>query len=115
MFGRVDFWEDEKKKKKKKGEKIRKENFLEGVWLGEGEGEGKMIVAPGCFLPGLAKTFFLPKMEKKLGRQNLWLLFFFFFFFNSLRLKLLLFFFNNILLDWAFAFCFGLTRHDFIF
>ena len=77
MFGRVDFWEDEKTKKKKKGEKIRKENFLEGVWLGEGEGEGKMIVAPGCFLPGLAKTFFLPKMEKKLGRQNLWLLFFF--------------------------------------
>ena len=36
MFGRVDFREDgKKKKKKKKGEKIWKENFLEGVWLGE--------------------------------------------------------------------------------
>ena len=52
----------EKKEKKKKREKIRKENFLEGVWLGEGE--GKMIVAPGCFLPGLAKKFSPQNGEK---------------------------------------------------
>ena len=32
MFGRVDFREDGKKEKKK--EKIRNENFLEGIWLG---------------------------------------------------------------------------------
>ena len=61
MFGRVDFREDGKKKK---GEKIRKENFLEGVWLGEGE--GKMIVVPGCFLPGLAKMF-SPQNGENLG------------------------------------------------
>ena len=34
LFGRVDFGEDEKKKKK---EKMRRENFLESVWLEEGE------------------------------------------------------------------------------
>ena len=34
LFGRVDFGEDEKKKKR---EKMRRENFLEGVWLEEGE------------------------------------------------------------------------------
>ena len=44
MFGRVDFREDEKKK----GEKMRKENFLEGVWVGGRE--RKVMMGLGCFI-----------------------------------------------------------------
>ena len=46
VFGRVDFKEDGRKKK---GEKMRKENFLEGVWAGGRE--RKVSVGPGCFFP----------------------------------------------------------------
>ena len=48
-FGRVDFREDKKKKKKKKREKMRREYFLECVWLERGE--GKKMQGFGCFLP----------------------------------------------------------------
>ena len=41
MFCKVDFRDDERKKKI---EKMKRENFLEGVW--SREGEGKMMVGP---------------------------------------------------------------------
>ena len=52
MFGRVDFWEEGKKK----GEKMRRKFFLEGVWLGGGE--GKEMVGPGVFSWAHQKVFF---------------------------------------------------------
>ena len=42
--------------------------FFVGVWL-EG-GEGKKLVGPRCFLPGLLKCF-LSKIERKLSERNL--------------------------------------------
>ena len=51
-------------KREREREKMRKENFLEGVWLG-GE-EGKMIVGPWCFLPEPIKKF-SPQNGEKTG------------------------------------------------
>ena len=51
VFGRVDFREDEKQKKK------RGENFLESVWLEEGE--RKILVGTKCFLLRFTKKFSL--------------------------------------------------------
>ena len=56
IFGWVDFREYEKKKK------IEEKTFLVGIWL-EG-GEGKKLVMPTCFLPGLTKMFYLQNWEK---------------------------------------------------
>ena len=36
----------EKKNEEEKGEKMKRENFLEGIWLREKEREGKMMVRP---------------------------------------------------------------------
>ena len=63
MFGRVDFRKDGGKKK---WVKIRRENFLEVVWLGERERKKKMI-GFGVFSLRPPKSC-LPKMERKLLR-----------------------------------------------
>ena len=47
---------------------MRRENFLENVWLGGIE--GKMMVRPRSFLLGPPKSF-LPKMWRKLDGENL--------------------------------------------
>ena len=44
------------RKEKKKGEKMRRKFFLEGVWLGGGE--GKEMVGPGVFSRAHQKVFF---------------------------------------------------------
>ena len=51
--------------------------FFERKWVGKTfwkvfgwEGEGKMMMGPGCFLLGLPKSF-LPKMWRKLVGENL--------------------------------------------
>ena len=48
-------------------EKIRRENLLEGVWLGEGE--GKNVVGLGCFLSGPTKMFSLLGEKNKENRN----------------------------------------------
>ena len=63
MFGRVDFRKDGGKKKRVK---IRRENFLEVVWLGERERKKKMI-GFGVFSLRPPKSC-LPKMARKLLR-----------------------------------------------
>ena len=50
------------------GEEMGMKTFFVGVWL-EG-GEGKKLVGPRCFLPGLLKCF-LSKIERKLSERNL--------------------------------------------
>jgi len=60
VLGRVDFREDEKKK-------MRRENFLESVWL-KGR-EGKNVVGLKCFLLKLTKMFSLQN-EKKTKRER---------------------------------------------
>ena len=58
MFGRVDFRNDEKKK----GEKMRRENFLEGVSCLVGRGRGKMRV----FSPQVHQKVFSLKWRENL-------------------------------------------------
>ena len=65
MFGRVDFREDGKKKRKRRREKMSRENFLEGVWLGGGEERKK--VGPRCFLPVSTIKFSPQNGEKTVG------------------------------------------------
>ena len=134
MFGRVDFREDGKKRKKKERENKEGKLFRRClVRRGRRENDSGTRV----FSPRTRQKVFSPKWRENLGGK-MWKLndkiahvqlahglnvvvvfffisFFFLFFFSSVRLKLVLFFFNSILLDRAFAFCFGLTRHDFIF
>ena len=62
MFGSETGWMENFEKK------MRMKTFFVGVWL-EG-GEGKKLVGPECFLPGLPKCF-LSKMERKLNEMNL--------------------------------------------
>ena len=112
MFGRVDFWEDEKTKKKKKRRENKEGKLFRRCLVGRGRGRGENDSGARVFSPRAGQNIFSPQNGEKTWETKLVVAFFFF---NSLRLKLLLFFFNNILLDWAFAFCFGLTRHDFIF
>ena len=54
--------------RKKKGEKMRRENFLESVWFGGGE--RKMMVGFRCFLSEPIKNF-LTKMGRKLNEVSL--------------------------------------------
>ena len=54
------------RKEKKKGEKMRKKIFLEGVWLGGGEGKEMVF---GSFLPGSYKNFSPQNGEKTEGRK----------------------------------------------
>ena len=61
IFGRVNFRERER-------ERMRRENFLGGIWLRRGE--EKEIVRARCFLPGLSKSF-LPKIWRKLGGEKI--------------------------------------------
>ena len=44
-----------------------RENFVEGVWLGRGE--GKEMVGPRCFQLGLTKKFSPQNEEKTEGRK----------------------------------------------
>ena len=46
---------------------MRREIFLEDVWLGGRD--GKEMVGPGCFLPNQPKSF-LSKMGRKLGGRK---------------------------------------------
>ena len=56
VFGRVDFRED--------GKKMRRKNFLNGVWLGRVE--GKEMVGPKCFFLEHTKKF-SPRNGGKIG------------------------------------------------
>ena len=59
MFGRVNFRKDEKKK----GEKMKRENFLEVVWLGGGvENDGGVRM----FSSRVYQKVFSTKLKKKL-------------------------------------------------
>ena len=58
VFGRMDFRED----KKIKNKKMRRENFLESVWWGEGE--RKMMMGSMYFLFGSIKKISLQNGEK---------------------------------------------------